>query len=425
MKKRTSLNRVSWIVLVISLAYFLLLCLPNAYGARDEGTLLATSVDEPVTYAVLTHMFRPADSLKSAVMHWVIYGDYHYGFIFYFFSGLVLLSVQWITGNLQSQTALNLWILRQMVSVLPMLLAILILVSKQTGFNSLRLTLPLLFVMLTMPAVLRNNIQWWHPDALSIFTVVLTLVFLDRDKFQFNLFFFLAAAACGLAVGIKLAGIFFVITIPAYLVVGWLYHRIRFGKMLLFGLVFVMIMSAVAILSNPFVFIPAERQKLVDIQLYKTQELDQGNGKMNIDDAKSPSAWNWTLNTWFGHPLFLAFVFLSLIIGCIWGSNRIFNLLILSYALPYAIFLLFFVAVKPDHYWLPIMIPAFSSLLSIPMALKDRFIPWFAQRPRLSTVVSALVVVVLFVYIGYSLFRPYSGNIVLFLNGIQIESGMG
>ena len=58
---------------------------------------------------------------------------------------------------------------------------------------------------------------------------------------------------------------------------------------------------------------------------------------------------------------------LSLLSGCIWGPNRLLNRLILLWILPFSIYLFYFVAVKPDHYWLPVMLPLYSAALNIPL----------------------------------------------------------
>ena len=50
--------------------------------------------------------------------------------------------------------------------------------------------------------------------------------------------------------------------------------------------------------------------------------------------AKGPHWWEWTLTTWYAHPLVLALLGLSLAAGCIWGPNRLLNGLILLWMLP-------------------------------------------------------------------------------------------
>ena len=81
------------------LLYFCLFIPPNARGAQSERMLQCTSVDEPVTYPYVVRMLTPASDLKDLFTRWVIYGDYHYGYPFYFLSALVVLPVRLAHGG--------------------------------------------------------------------------------------------------------------------------------------------------------------------------------------------------------------------------------------------------------------------------------------------------------------------------------------
>ena len=102
-------------------------------------------------------------------------------------------------------------------------------------------------------------------------------------------------------------------------------------KTLASGLLFLAVMLAALILSNPVVYNAGARQEILKIQLYKTSELDQG---YTHDDpyyySKGPQFWEWTLTRWFGSPWMLAFALLSLLAGCRWGPNRLLNRLTTS-----------------------------------------------------------------------------------------------
>ena len=74
-------------------------------------------------------------------------------------------------------------------------------------------------MLLSIPLVVTNDL-WWHPDSLAVLSVVVTLLFLDLDKQRFGRYFFIAAAACGVAIGIKYEGVFFALAIPIYLLWG-------------------------------------------------------------------------------------------------------------------------------------------------------------------------------------------------------------
>ncbi len=392
-----SQKRTFLVLLAVGLAVFVLFAWPNSLGARTESMLAATSIDEPVTYPYVVRMVTPPKDLREAVNRWLIYGDYHYGYPFYFLSSLSILPVVWAKGSaFVNFTWLNLLILRQLISVLPMLLAAGLLVYAQTRFESTRKSLLLFLLLLSIRAVVRSEIQWWHPDALSVLAVVVTLFFLQRDRLHFNHNFGWAAVACGLAAGIKLAGFFFAPAVFGYLLAGWLTRRLSLAKAALKAGLFIGLMALSLFLSNPFLVNSGARQEMLNIQLYKTQELDQG---YTHDDPyyyqKGPQFWEWTLSNWYAHPLLLAVLLLSLLAGCIWGPNRLLNRLILAWIIPHAIYLLWFVSVKPDHYWLPVMLPLYSAALNLmdafPQSLRGFSLVALRLPIRLRTALQALV----------------------------------
>ena len=421
-------RRTLIILVLLGLAYFLCFAWPNSLGARTEAMLGATSIDEPITYPYVVRMVTPAHDLREFVNRWMIYGDYHYGYPFYFFSSVVILPVVWAHGPLFTNfTQLNLLLLRQLISVLPMILAAGLLVFAQTRFQSIWKSVLLFILLLSIRGVVRANIQWWHPDALSVLAVVLTLILLARDRLRFGKNFGLAAVACGFAVGIKLAGFFFAPAVALTLLAGLLRKQLSLAGAALKALLFVAVMAGTLLITNPFLINSGARQEMLNIQLDKTQLFDQGYGDPNPDYQKGPQFWEWTLSTWFAQPWLLAFLALSLLAGCFWGPNRSLNRLSLAWIVPYSIYLFWFVAVKPDQYWLPVMLPLYSAGLnlaeSLPEWIKNRT---FGFRPsiRLGAVVQAVVVVILLGHLGWNLGRPYSGAIARFQEGLAVESSL-
>ena len=423
--QKVTIKRTFLLTLAVCLLYFCLFIPPNARGAQSERMLQSTSVDEPVTYPYVVRMLSPASDLKDLWTRWVIYGDYHYGYPFYFFSALVVLPVSLVHGGAFTNfTQLNLLLLRQLISVLPMLAAALLLTWMATRFRSSVLSLLLLGVLLSLRALVRNNIQWWHPDALSVLAVVLTLFFLERDRLRFGRNFYFAAAACGVAAGIKLAGFFFFLAVAGYLAAGLWRKALTFPRAVLAGALFVVVMVAALVLSNPFLYNSGAREELVKIQSFKTEELALGYPH---DDpryyALGPQWWEWTLTTWYAHPLVLALLGLSLAVGCVWGPNRLLNGLILLWIIPNAVYLLFFVAVKPDHYWLPVLLPLFAMMFNIPMAIADGRNPALRVRPRRGLFLSLAWLILALGLIVVNITRPYSGNLALYRQGMQVEAG--
>lgn len=415
-------KRVGIWLFIIATLYFVAFIFPNSLGAKSERMLLATSLDEPITYPHVVRMLTPAKDIKDLFSRWVIYGDYHYGYPFYFLSALTVLPVRLIYGGeFVNYTAVNLLLLRQFISVLPLIMAILLLVYEQTNFRQFWEATGLTLLMFIVPAFVRNHIQWWHPDALSVLSVVFVLVFLRRDEFKFGRYFWLAAIACGISVGIKLAGAFFFITIPYYLFMAYRQKKITLIGMVKKGALFVVVALLALVVSNPFLYNAGARQELMRIQMEKMEVLRNGYEDGSPYYQKGPAFWSWTLSTWYGHPLFLIFLGLSLVVGCLWGSNKLLNRLILSYVIPHAIYLLWFVAVKPDHYWLPIMVPLFSTAMIIPRVLiEGRFTNHF-KSSWLRWALLVLSLIILGIQAVNFLVHPYSGVVAQYQRGLQVE----
>jgi hypothetical protein len=365
------------IIIFLGFFVFLLFFWPNGQNAADEQMLRGRSQDEPIIYPIVLRMLSYSQNIHEAWGKLIIYGDYHYGYPFYFLSFLVLLPVKFIFGNdFPTQTQLNLMLLRQFISVLPLILGAGVMTFLQTRFLSLFKSTFLFCFLLSIGGIVRNNINWWHPDALSVLAIVLTLFFLEQDLFKFGRNFYLAAGFCGMATAIKLQGIFFAPSILVYLLYGWSKKSITTTRMIRSALGFILVMSLVVVLSNPFLFYSGPRQDLVNIQQYKMTELSQGYAHDNpIYNQKGPYWWHWTLEQWYGHPLFWGFSILSMLLACWKGKRKLINRLILLWTLPLSIYLLYFVAVKPDHYWLPVVLPLFSVVLNIPIILSEIPIP--------------------------------------------------
>lgn len=425
---KTPQKRTLVLLIVLGSLYFATFAWPNSLGARSESMLLGTSIDEPITYPYVVRMVSPPRDIKDAYARWVIYGDYHYGYPFYFFSALVVMPVVLVHGALfENFTQLNLLLLRQLISVLPMILAIGWLVYAQTRFQSVWKSTLLFILLLSIRGVIVQNLQWWHPDALSVLAVVVTLFFLDLDQLRFGRNFIFAALACAFAISIKLAGVFLAPLIAIYLLVGWLQKKLTLGQAALKAALFLGVMLLTVVVTNPFLLNSGARQDLVKIQTFKQTELSQG---YTHDDpyyyGKGPSFWEWTLSTWFAEPWLLGLLGISLVAGCLWGNRKSFNRLVLVWTIPYSIYLLWFVAVKPDHYWLPILLPVYSAALSlwdcIPQA--GRRIWKIARfQVRWDLALRAGILIVLLGHIVWNLASPFSGGIVRFQEALAVEVG--
>ena len=404
---------------LVGLVYFAVFLLPNAYGAGSDAILAESSGDEYVTYPNVVRILTVGQTFNEERANLFLYEDYHYGYPFYALSALTLLPVRLVYGeDFTVHMQLNLLLLRQMISLLPMLIAAGLLVYMQTRFESLWKSLALFVFLLTIRGVVRNHIWWWHPDALTVLAVVLTLFFLDRDHLRLGVNFYLAAAFCGLAVAIKLLGLFFFLAIPVYLCAAVASRRARLPRAALAGGLFVLVMVGVAVGSNPFLFSSDQRARMVQIQTQKQVELSQGYAHDDpIYYSKGPRWWLSTLDKWYASPLFLGFLFLSLLAGCIWGPRTFTNRLILAWVAPYSIYLLYFVAVKPDHYWLPVMLPLFSSAFA-GWDILTRAQAQFKGRVAWQKIAAGLIALALLAQVGTNLARPISGNVAIYQSAV-------
>lgn len=374
----TPQRRTTLALVLIGLVYFAIFVIPNAHGARNVNMLRVFSNDETITYPYVLHMLATPKDIHDFVWRMLIYGDYHYGYPFYFFSMLTVLPVKGIFGEaFAAHTQLNVLLLRQFISVLPMLLAAGVLVFAQTRFHSTLRSVLLFALLLAIPGVVRNNLWWWHPDALAVLCVALTLLFLCLDRLRLGKWFWWAAVSCALATAIKLVGFFFVFALAGYVLAAWRGALRRAGHtqfyapsptprgVALRALGFVLVMATVIVLANPFLFYSSQRAKLVRIQAEKSVELSQG---YTHDDPtyyqKGLRWWVPTLTQWYGSIPFLALLLGLVILGSLHGVHTLINRLILAWVVPYSVYLLYFVAVKPDHYWLPVMLPLFSGALN-------------------------------------------------------------
>jgi len=379
-------KRTLLIICLIGLVYFIAFFFPNASTLGSENPSVYLDRDEFVTYPIVERMLSFEGDIHAIWGSLIIYGDYHYGYPFYFFSMLVLLPFRLLWGTeFFNHTPFNILMLRQFVNVLPMVFTAGVLAYLATRFKSLWKTILIFTLILTIPAVVRSNLHWWHPDSLTLLAIALTFLFLDLDEYHLGNFFHFAAAACGMASAIKLMGLFFFPVIPLYLLIAWLKTKAVRKKLLKAALVFLLVMAVTILLSNPFLFYKAPREDMLAIQAIKSQELSHGYAhEESLYYAKGPQYWRWTLKVSYGRPWAIYFLIVSLVFGCFFSQRREMNWQISAWVLPIGIYLMWFVAPKPDHYLLPLMLPLFTGILNLEYpfevfsAAKNNWVKWLA-----------------------------------------------
>ena len=344
-----SLSKQQRLILItlctIGLVFFCLIIPQNLHGAETPHIFNVAVNDENVTYPPVLWMLKLAGKPEEWIYGLIVYEDYHYGYPFYFLSALVLLPVRLISGpNFGEQTQLNLLLLRQLVSSLPILLSSLLLVWMNTRFRSWWQSILLFLLILFIPNAAFYQIHFWHPDGLVVLAVVLTLFFLSRDHYRLDWNFFAAAIFCGLASGIKLYGFFFVLSIMVYLIFCHFDGKIGWGRITKQAAGFVFAMGICILLSNPFLGVPSARERMLQIQNEKMAQINEGYNQPGADDIYHTGldAWLPSLEAGFGPAPFLAFLTGSLIIGSFFGQRRLLNLLTLAWVLMIGFYLIYF-----------------------------------------------------------------------------------
>jgi len=352
------------ILTLVGIIYFILFIFPNASTMGSDNPIVYLDRDEFVTYPIVERMLDFGPDLSTTWGRLIIYGDYHYGYPFYFLSMLTLLPLRLIQGTgFYDHTKINILILRQVISVLPMVLTAGVFAYVITHFRKLWASLFIFLFILTIPAVVRNNMHWWHPDALMVLAIALTFLFLDMDEYRLGKYFLFAAAACGMASAIKLMGFFFFLTIPVYLLLVWRRRGVGFKKVILSGVLFVGVMLLVIVLSNPFLFYKGPREDMLAIQSQKTDALSEGyTHEESLYYSLGPEYWHWTLTVSYGDPNFSLMLLLLLGLAAAIIPDRDIYRLLLAWIVPIGIYLMWFVAPKPDHYLLPLLVPLYASV---------------------------------------------------------------
>jgi hypothetical protein len=355
----THQQKKTFIVLaIIAVAYFLLFIPPNSVGAQDRNMLTIFEIDEYAQYLPLTHMLIGGEGIKESLKPFVFYNHYYYGAPFYYSSALLILPLK----ILDLYTTANIMlVLRQLVGILPMIMAVLALVYVHTRYKDLWRSLLLFLFLLSIPAVVKNNL-WWHADSLTILFIVATFFFLDRDDLRFGRNFHYAAIACGLAAGTKLLGLFFFITIPTYIAWGYFSKKIDLKTSLIRAVQFVAIMVGTFFLVNPQFFYAGPRNTALSTMQGQAEAMAFG---WDIAYTKGLAAWLGSITLDYGEWFMLGLALAILIWGAVRGPNRLLNTLTLTWVLPFSLYLFSFIVIKPFHFFLPVVLPLYASMGNI------------------------------------------------------------
>ena len=358
---------------LLSLLYFCALIPANLIGAETPEMLEVFEVDEYAQYPHLIRMLTPGDSLYQSLRKFFIYLHYFFGFPFYFWSALSVLPLKLFAGVWPGNTRVIVCVLRQMISVLPMIFSAGLLTWIFTKFRSTLISVILFSFLLTMPAVLLNDF-WWHPDSLTLFFLCLTFFFLDRDRMRCGRNFLFAAFFCGAAIGTKYLGFYFVLAIPAYLLccrfAGTIGTKQIFGK----AAVFVLVMAAAVIFSDPLLLLPQERAEIFGIMKQQTELSGSGiflrYENTFLENGRLPL---WLTDHYMG--VFMIVLSAAGLVCAIILSNRVrrtMAILLICY-LGVACTINLNAAASRLHYYLPIMLPLACCPVWLGDVFPDRF----------------------------------------------------
>ncbi len=349
-------------ILIISILYFMFFISPNKLGSVDVNML---SVYEPDEFAQYPHVMRMALSFDDGInikslLRFVSYQHYYYGFPFYFISNTLALYPLKFTIGLGS-VKWNMLMLRQIISVLPMLLALIFWVFLQTKFQSVFKSVVLFIFLLSIPAVVENNF-WWHPESIEFLWITLVFFFLDRDKSSFGKNYYLAAFFCGLAISTKLIGLFFFLTIPIYILLSVLDKKITLKQAFLHAVGFVTVMIVTFWVSSPMLWLESQRELAWNIQVKQAEAMSKG---WSIFYAKGFLSWMPIIREYYSSIIMWFLSLIALGIGIASSKRRNFYILIASWFLPFFLYITTQIAIKPTHFLLPVFIPVFSSIVTI------------------------------------------------------------
>lgn len=376
-------------LLVLSILYVLVLLPSNINGSKNMEAFGRYGGDEVVIYPILMDVMKTGETFSATLYHLFIYEDYHYGYPFYAWSAAILFPVKLLTGNaFPDQIQINLPLLRIFVSVIPVILACLIIVWLFTRFQSWLLSPAVFLFLLFTPGTLQNNQGFWHPDGLNLLFICLVLYFLQRDDFRFGRNFYLAAIFTGLSVATRLYGFFFVLAVAVYIGIG-VYRKILQGRIAIRrGLIYIVIMFATILIADPFLFRADARGRMLEIMQEKSGEMAEGYaGDYDPRNDYRPGwdAWYPAFEDHYTEMFCFFFLIFSTLFASFFGEYRLTHLLEFCWFIMIGGYLVFFVAVKSTQYALPVLLPLMGTIFSLPSALQSGNVPKALQRKPVRT----------------------------------------
>jgi len=387
-------KRTALVLLGLGLLYF---CLFIPLNLENSATRNELNLDEMLMLPHVEKMLSTQPNLQTALYRFLVYGDYIYGFLFYGFSAFLLLPVKLIYGpSYVDHLQLNMLLLRQFANVLPAILSCFFVTWLATHFKKFWASIILFIILFTLPGVVYINNSFWHPDAINLLFIGLTLYYLDRDQFKFGPNFYFAAITCGASIATRLFGVFFFLAIGSLLAAGVIKKVLTPRKALISGLLFIVLMVGAILVSNPYTFSPGELNAAKATFEHRQSVLASGINEPDPDNIYRTGldAW-WPFFTRdYGNGVTLAFLSISALFGALGKSRKAFYGALLAWLVVIGIYLIGFVLVKSPWYILPFLIPLYGAAMAIPENLNCVF-----ENLKLKPSIARIVKIGIFVLI--------------------------
>ena len=402
------IQRKTFIILAgLGLIYFLIF-IPSNFRLEKAGNFYLHA-DEAVIYPDVAKVLNTEGSI-SEIVHRFIDWPWWYGFPYLPISASVLVIPRLIFGNdYANNIQLNMFLLRQFINVLPLVLALILLIYLVNRFKSLWGSITIFVFMIFVPGILKFNLRFWHPDSIIILLILLTFLSLEKDRMRFGKFFYIAGVFCGLTTAIKLWGVFFVLAIGGYLLAGLLQKHLTLKKAVFSGIGFILVMAITIIITSPVLMVPAIREFAMKGWLQQQNSLLHGYNEPDPEGVYKTGLVTWL--RYFGYyymkPFFFFFSFFTLFIGSIWGKRKYLYRLLLAWSIPTGFFLIYFTAMKSFQYMLPLMIPLFLGGLmstSLIVSEQDSKTQSLLKKPLIQKTLWLIIVLICFIQFSINFF---------------------
>lgn len=394
-------RKVFIVLAVLGLIYFAAF-IPVNYGGRMHP-------DEEVIYPDVVNILIPGETFIETLSDSFIISSWWYGYPYFPMSALTLVIPRILYGNdFASRIELNLLLMRQFISVLPMVVSILLLIYLVNEYKQFWASIGMFVVLCLIPGVVHYNTRFWHPDSIIVLLVLLTIWLLKRDRLRFGRDFYLAAFTVGFNAVIKVWGLFFFLAIGGYLLAGWFTKKMDFKKMVKVGLFFILVMLGSILITSPSITIPWNLKAYISELREYYPVMRQGYNEPDPEGVYRLGlpAWMVFFRMHFMQDFFFYFSIFALVTGSLLGTEKTLNRLILAWCSAIGVFLVGWIAVKSFQYLLPLMIPLYGSVFLFPNIAGADHYPrrlGFLAHPNAKRVLWGIVIVLTAIQFYYNL----------------------